>query len=213
MTWTRSLRDYGLNREFRPVDYQVSYVAVIWLLPDVRFVWLCVESYIQHSNRVYGKNTDSKPWNTPVLRIHKELFGEVKGIGKWTASVSGLNVGWVTLGCWEPVGGPAERMSIQSQERVLLLHAEPQAVLRQRLHHFVASVAVVGFCRTKKWYNLFFRAAQEQRRGTETHQLGGGCTWEPRRGPACWGRGWKGPWTWRRGRGTCRCWSPRTGRC
>lgn len=38
-----------------------------------------------------------------------------------------------------------------------------------------------------------------------------GCTWAPRRAPACWGLSWTGPWTWLRGSGTCRCWSPPTG--
>lgn len=52
------------------------------------------------------------------------------------------------------------------------------------------------------------------REGSETFYLQAiGCIWGPRRAPVCWGRGWTGPWTWRRGPGTCRCWSPRPGRC
>lgn len=51
----------------------------------------------------------------------------------------------LTLGCWVSVRGPTERMPIYSQERVLLLHAKPDAVLFNLLHHFAAALSMVSF--------------------------------------------------------------------
>ena len=49
----------------------------------------------------------------------------------------------VTLGAGEAALGPAVRVSVHAQQAVLLLHAEPHAVLLRRLHHFVTADAAV----------------------------------------------------------------------
>ena len=46
-----------------------------------------------------------------------------------------------------------------------------------------------------------------------TYQPACGCTWRPHTGPACWGLGGRGLWTWPPGSGTYRCWTLPTDRC
>lgn len=75
---------------------------------------------------------------------------------KVSNKLSGLQKGekndcWLALWFWVSICRPAKGTSICPQQRVLLLHAKPHAVLFHLLHHFFAAYTMVSFYTVKNW--------------------------------------------------------------
>jgi hypothetical protein len=60
-----------------------------------------------------------------------------------------LNARCLTLGSWEAILGPAEGPSVLSQQRVLLLNAEPRSRVLSAGHDRVARLTEVGLCKNQ----------------------------------------------------------------
>ena len=56
----------------------------------------------------------------------------------------------LTLGSWEAILGPAERMTVVVEKRVLLFDAKPWDGILRPLHHLIARLAAIRLCKRKE---------------------------------------------------------------